>query len=115
VLDIQFDVEAVRDRLDNMLGRLRHLKYTDLGDEFASWQTQDVHRKHAAVRRIRRGVATTFRPHSRFEMQRRRRFARRLIRKGRFVPRWSTRPILRAELLDQLYERMSALAERLKW
>ena len=88
----------------------------DFGDEFASWQTDDVHRKHADVRHTRSGVRTTFRPHSRYEMMRRRRSARRLIRRGRYVPRWSTRPILRQQLLDELYERIvKMLHEKFKW
>lgn len=109
-------LKAVTDKLDAMRAKIAHAKHVDLGDEFASWQTDDVHRKHADVRHTRSGVRTTFRPHSRYEMMRRRRSARRLIRRGRYVPRWSTRPILRQQLLDELYERMvEMLHEKFKW
>jgi hypothetical protein len=115
MLDIEIDTTAVLGRIDGMLGKIRELRHS-VGDEFASWQREDVHRQHAAVRRTRRGVATVFRPHSRFEMQRGRRFARRLVRKGRYVPRWSTRPILRPELEAELVDRMTTLlAEKIRW
>src|SRR5260370_35082783 len=113
MVNMELDATGVLGRIDGMLGKIRELKHS-IGNEFADWQREDVHRQHAAVRRTRRGVAKVFRPHSRFELQRARRFARRLIRKGRYVPRWSTRPSLREELAETLPNaRASRMAEGL--
>jgi hypothetical protein len=117
-LDIFVNSLAAEKRITNMLRKVRHFKAVDIGQEMSAWQTEDMHRQRPYTKRNRRrGVASTLiRPHSRYEMGHRRRAARRLIRKGRYVPRWSTRPILRDVLLERLQNRLDILVEaKLTW
>jgi len=48
-------------------------------------------------------------------MTRHRYAMRRLVRRGRYTGYYSTRPVLRQELLDQLVTRMEALLNNIKW
>jgi hypothetical protein len=129
VYHFQIDgAQAISAKLESMISQIGELKRNDFADEFALWQTQDMHREHAAVQRTRGGWKTTVRPHSRFEMLASRRYQRRQLRRvstgtkraaAAFMAwqaKHSTRPILRAELLDQLRERMIELVQsKLKW
>ena len=109
-------LKAIDRKLEDMIEAIDHLKHVDLAAELGEWETSDLRRKRAYVKRRRAGASTIVRPHSWFETKGRRKIARRLIRKGRFVPRWSTRPILRPALLERLYERMAELAaDKLRW
>src|SRR5262245_34397105 len=119
------DMAAVQETVGGMMETLDHLKRTDLGNELAAWQREDLHRKYPFVMRSRaRGRATTYiRPHSLYEVQRSARYqerqGRRLARllkakRSRklrpvfraFEPKTSMRPILRAGLVERLAERM---------
>jgi hypothetical protein len=118
MLNIFVNSLAVENRLNDMLHKLGHFKRVDIGQEMSAWQTEDMHRKRPYTKRNRRAgsASTTVRPHSRYEMGHRRRVARRLIRKGRYLPRWSTRPILRDVLLERLQNRLDILvADKLTW
>jgi hypothetical protein len=118
MLDIFVNSLAAERRITDMLRKVRHFKAVDIGQEMSAWQTEDMHRKRPYTKRNRRrGVASTvIRPHSRYEMGHRRRVARRLIRKGRYVPRYSSRPILRDALLERLQSRLDILiANKLTW
>jgi hypothetical protein len=120
--------EAIEAKLEAMIEKIHELKRNDLGDEFADWQTQDMHRGKAAVKRVRGGVRTIVRPHSRHEVEASRHYQRKMVRRistgtkraavafMQFQARFSQRPILRAELTDQLRERMVELVQsKLKW
>jgi hypothetical protein len=109
-------IAAVTDKLDIMVEAIEQLKRHDLGNELAHWEVQDLNRRKPYTKHRRNGGSTIVRAHSWFETKGRRKVARRLIRKGRHVPRWSTRPVLRPQLLDLLADRVSALAEAtLNW
>jgi hypothetical protein len=117
MLNIFVNSLAVERRLDDMLHKIGHFKRVDIGQELSAWQTEDMHRHRPFTMRNRRaGIARTIiRPHSRYEMGLRRRIARRMIRKGRYLPRYSNRPILRDVLLEKLQSRLSILSEKLNW
>jgi hypothetical protein len=118
MIDIFVNSLAAEKRLTDMLRKVRHFKAVDIGQELSAWQTEDMHRQRPYTKRNRRrGVASTvIRPHSRYEMGQRRRVMRRLVRKGRYVPRWSSRPILRGVLLERLQNRLDILiANKLTW
>jgi hypothetical protein len=109
-------VAAVTKLLDDMRDRIRHAASTDLADTLHDWELHDMHRRHAHLRRRRIGASTIIRQHSWWETKGRRKVVRRLVRKGKFVPRWSTRPPLRPELFEELVERVAQLvAEKLRW
>ena len=116
-------LKAIDRKLEEMQEKIEQLKHTGLADELADWETQDMHRRRPFVKRRRVGASTTIRPHSLYEMRRRRkvfqRYARRHRRKGRYVTafdiRTSTRPNLRAELLDRLTIVGEPAAATLKW
>ena len=107
--------EETAERVDKMILQLRELRGYEIGREFAEWQEQDVNPKHAFVVKHRATWTTRFRPHSRWEMTRHRYAMRRLVRRGRYTGYYSTRPVLRQELLDQLVTRMEALLNNIKW
>jgi hypothetical protein len=129
MLHFQLDgAEAIQRKLDDMIEKIHELKKNDLGDELALWQTEDMNRDRAFVKRVRGGVRTIVRPHSRHEVEASRHHQRRMLRRVstgtaaaarafmQWQARWSTRPILRAELLDKLHERMVSLVqEKLRW
>jgi hypothetical protein len=129
-------LKAIEQRLDNMRQKIDHLKRVDVGAELSDWQTEDLHRNRPFTMRSRaKGrAATVIRPHSLYEVQRSARYqhasgvygrqlARRLAKAKRtlrvikhFEPKTSTRPYLRAELEEQLIDRVGALLhEKLKW
>ena len=99
-----------------MQAKIEQLQHHDLAEELGNWETGDLNRRKAYVKRRRNGGSTVVRQHSWYETKGRKRFARKLIRKGRYIARWSQRPVLRPFLLDQLEDRVAALAEQsLKW
>ena len=112
-------LDAISKRLGDMLHRIEHFKAVDIGHELSAWQTDQMHRKRPFTMRARRaGRATTIiRPHSRYEMRHARSAFRRALRHHLAGPvHWSTRPILRGELLDELQTRMGeALNEKIHW
>jgi hypothetical protein len=108
-------VEETMARLDGMIEKLIELRTHKIGEEFANWQTETVHRRAPFVVHHRNVWGTRFRPHSRWEMQRHRRAMRRLVRHGRYTGFYSTRPILRQELLDDLVKRMEEVLSDVRW
>jgi hypothetical protein len=92
IINIQLDgIEAATRRIADMRAKIATLKREDIPTEFREWQTQDMGREHSSGRFGRRKVT-------------------------RIIGRWSTRPILRPELLDRLQVRMAALLrDKLKW
>ena len=106
---------AVERRLDGMVKKITHLKRVDVPAELSAWETEDLHRHRPHMKRRRAGAMTLVRAHSWWEVKGRRRFARKLIRKGQDVSRWSTRPVLRQALFEKLRERVRGLAGKLKW
>jgi hypothetical protein len=139
-MKIEIDTEAVEKRLTEMRDKITHFKRYDLGAEMSDWQVEDMDRHKPFTMRYRReGKAqTVIRPHSLYEMLRsegvslatpqRRHFAR-VVRKHLKRPvgrqyftrlrehrHWSTRPILRAQLEHQLFNRMVELMrQKLTW
>jgi hypothetical protein len=125
VLDIHGDDNALAKldrRLETMLHRIDHFAKVDMGHVMSDWQTQDMHRHRPFTMRSRRKVQTKVRPHSLREVLGAKRFRAKLA--GKRLPhrpklrrgRWSTRPILRAELLNALYMHMTdALHSFIRW
>jgi hypothetical protein len=102
-------------RVDAMAQTIRHFKYVDVLHAVRDWEVDDVDRHRPGAKRFRTTTRTKFRPHSRFEMHRHMLAVRRLGRKGIVRPP-SNRPILRAEMIDRLHERLTELiARKLKW
>ncbi len=123
--------EEVVEKLTGMRDRISHFANVDMANEFAAWQREDLHRKHAAVKKStwwnhKRSASTTIRPHSRYEMARskayqqglRRRMGRRK-NKTTAVPgqiHRSTRPILREAIEKLFFSRLTAVFyEKIKW
>jgi hypothetical protein len=131
MLEIDINTKDIELKLQKMFWKIQRLKQRQIGMEMSEWQQEDVHRRRPYTKRNRRaGIAQTlFRPHSRFEMRNRRKLLRRAERQAKkfgkkkalpvvVVPirRWSTRPILRAIMIERLHERMKNLvSEKLKW
>jgi hypothetical protein len=121
MLTIQLDevaLKSVTRRIDTMVEAIEQLRHVDLGNELADWETSDMRRKRPYTKHRYNGASTIIRAHSWFEVKGRRKVVRKLIRKGRYIGgrRWSTRPVLRPFLLDQLSDRIEALAEQsLRW
>jgi hypothetical protein len=119
-MPITIDVDGTEEtmaRIKAMLTQLAELRHYKIANEFADWQTEDVHRQRPFVVRHRGpSWSTRFRPHSKWEMTRHRRAVRRAIRHG-WTPSGprSTRPILRAELIDALVRRMEELLDTITW
>jgi hypothetical protein len=116
VITVDLESSGFLKKLEDMQRDLRHFPQ-QMADEFATWQRDDMHRKHPSVHRVsRRRFRTIIRPHSQKEMLRRHRALVRAHRRHKAgPPRWSTRPILRPELLQLLQERMHDLIGRLRW
>jgi hypothetical protein len=133
---VSIDVSGALNACNGMLAKIDHFKRVDIGAELSDWQTEDLDRHRPFTMRSRsRGRATTvIRPHSRFEVQRsqyagrqfgrlqkilakpRKRAYRGAALAYRLYRRWSTRPILRAEMEQKLEERMTRLLEeKIKW
>lgn len=121
--------DKLRATLENMGRQLRTLPAA-IDQEFFNWQAEEVHRAHPSVhRRGKRTMWSLFRPHSLREMQRAGKQIRRAERFKAYVAkhprsrrrpprvyrRTSTRPILRAELLDALQLRIANLIARVQW
>jgi hypothetical protein len=98
-----------------MRDKIRHA-HTDVADELRDWETEDLHRKRAHLKRRHTDASTIIRAHSWWETKGRRKVARRLIRKGRYIPCWSTRPPLRPSLHAEFIARMIELLHtKLTW
>jgi hypothetical protein len=117
-ISITIDTSAVEKRLADMSEKLNTLTQ-EIPTEFYNWQAEDMHRKQPRQKVWRRGksVSTIIRPHSYAEMKRSQHAQARARRRrhSHLQARWSTRPILRAELLTRLQERMQALLASVKW
>jgi phospholipid N-methyltransferase len=142
MFSIELDgVDAIVKKLDEMRQKIDHFKRVDIGTELSAWQMDDLHRHgHPFTMRSRaKGTATTVvRPHSLYEMIKsegveleqkplhhfirvlNKRLRHKLPRGRKLVLRrhrhWSTRPILRSALEQQLWDRMvRLLREKIKW
>jgi hypothetical protein len=117
----QADLMAITDSLRSVLNRIDHFGYVELGEIMSDWQTGDMHRKRPFTMRTRgrrslRKVATTVRPHSRYEMQGEHRALLRAKRRHQLPHHWSTRPILRASLESSLFDKMTeAFHAAIRW
>jgi hypothetical protein len=144
-LTIEFDEKSLTTLMESFQGMhdsIEHLKRIDIGQTMSDWQMHDMHRRRPFTMRFRAAgkAVTKIRPHSLWRMlksegvaltSREQRAALRAIRKNLKYPRrhkrhkaltygehqhWSTRPILRAELISLLMERVVSLAlEKLSW
>jgi hypothetical protein len=124
---ITVDSAAVEKRILKMYYRIRHVKAVEVGTLLSEWQTDDMHRQRPGTKRVRRyGIARTIiRPHSLYEMRASRKYQQRVARRlkskraklkpPRIYLKTSTRPILRAVLLDQLKGRVRELAASIHW
>jgi hypothetical protein len=127
MITVSLDVSGAQHTIAAMIHKIDHFKKVDVGRVMSEWQVEDMHRHRPFTKRVRsRGTASTLvRPHSRYEVNRsknaQRRVARRARRKRGFTAslqyrKWSTRPILRAELYAALVARMNdALQKLLTW
>jgi hypothetical protein len=131
MIDIEADTKAIESRLNKMYWKIQRLGHRYIGMEMSEWQQDDVNRKRPYTKRAVRSkqASTLFRPHSRYEMRVRRKLYRQAVRRAKkfgkkmalpVVPirinRWSTRPILRAEMITRLRVRMhDMMRERLQW
>ena len=140
-IQIAIDTQALLDKVNGMLHKIDHFKRVDIGAELSAFQIENMHRHRPFTMRSRaKGTATTIvRPHSLYEMVRSEGVALtpvqiRRVRKGlskhlqhplqrtikamhlRQHRHWSTRPILRVEMLDLLHQRMIRLfGEKINW
>jgi hypothetical protein len=126
MISFQVDLQGTLEVMNGMIHKISHFKRVDVGYELSSWQTEEMHRERPFTKRNRGqgSAATLIRPHSRFEVNRSRTAQRRLARRAKRKSftgsseyrKWSTRPILRAELWDKLVERMvDAFRTKLTW
>jgi hypothetical protein len=124
------DLRRIEDRLESMAQKIAHARTVDIGSTLSDWQVTDMHRRAPfTMRNKKRGTATTvIRQHSLYEMQRSAAYQRSV---GRMVKRhgknfWvklsraqfhvSQRPILREELLTELWQRLhTMLRDHLRW
>ena len=123
---IQVDAKAAQETVDSMIHQLTHFTRIDIGQVMSDWQTEDMHRQRPFTMRNRgAGRATTIvRPHSRFEVNRSRMAQRRIARRAKSKKwagvvspfrKWSTRPILRSEMMDDLVRRAQEALAKIKW
>jgi hypothetical protein len=131
MIELKVDMSSLQGQIAGMIRKIDHFKRVDIGKELSDWQVEQMHRhKPFTMRNRARGIAsTTIRPHSLWEMTHEHggferktgrrlqsRATRRLRSLKRRLRRWSTRPILRPELYQELIERMNrALGEKLTW
>jgi hypothetical protein len=140
MIKIELDTSAVEECIKRMHARVEHFKRVDIGAELSEWQVEDMHRHRPFTMRARAAgrASTVVRPHSLYEMlksegvrleQRQLRHVRRGLKKHLRHPlqrpsrmrlrehrHWSTRPILRSLLMQDLASRYTELlAEKLKW
>lgn len=145
-MEIEINVDSLIGRIDGMIQNIDHFKRVDIGMAMSDWQSEDMHRHRPFTMRSRaRGLATTTaRQHSLYEMLRsegaylgakelrglrrslNKRLRHRLPRSkkkvawspsiGRQHRHWSSRPILRRELIEQLRDReWEALQSKVTW
>jgi len=142
-MDISLDIDtaALEKRFTRMAEKIDHFKRNTMGSVMSDWQVEDMHRDKPFTMRWRaQGRAqTVVRPHSLYEMiksqgvllpvKQQRRAIKGLrknqltykLRRGFYKSlrehrRWSTRDILRKELIDMLMAReWNALQLNLKW
>jgi len=142
-LELKVEADEIVANLQAMQSKISHFKRVDIGAELSAWQTKDLNRHRPFTMRWRaQGRAQTkIRPHSLYEMMRsegealtdrqRRRAMKGLrthlqhpiTRKQRarlLHPRghqhWSTRPILREEMLHRLWEELvQVFHEKIRW
>jgi hypothetical protein len=113
-------IDAAIARLDSMTTRLNEFPI-DLLVETQAWEVEDVHRQTPRAEQTMDGVEVVFFARgnskratlaSRYQIRRSRLLARRAFYSGQS----STRPVLRAELLDRLIARLDRLmADTLQW
>lgn len=132
MLQVTCDTSKVMKRIWKMIRKIRHVKEVEVGMVLSDWQSDDMHRHRPGTKRFRRlGKATTLvRPHSLYEMERSQKYGRRLTRvakrssrskkrKDYVLPaaylRVSQRPIVRAELMEQLNKRVAELVKGIHW
>jgi hypothetical protein len=135
---LSIEANVPEDKIGSMIAAIDHFKRVGIGHVMSEWQTEDMHRHRPFTMRSRaKGqAATVIRPHSLFEVQRSAYAQRQVGRlqkllakphsaryqyRGKLAPyrqwrRWSTRPILRSELLSTLQSRLdAAMTKLLKW
>jgi hypothetical protein len=133
-IELDIDTKALSDTVNRMIAQVDHFKRVDIGTGLSDFQVQDMHRHRPFTMRSRaKGLAITkIRPHSLFEVERSAQAAARLARYRRALARaaaqrafgkrvrkyrrrhttqrlyrhWSTRDILRAEMIAVLTDRM---------
>jgi|SRR5580765_4818354 hypothetical protein len=142
-LEVMIDNKSLTETLNRMIGKLNHFRRVDLGAGLSEFQVDEMHRNRPFTMRSRaKGIAATkIRPHSLHEMEQsakaRKRYVRarkryeekwlpsgkkRRRRKPKYVvvaetyKRWSTRPILRTEMMARLTDLMSyLLKQKITW
>jgi hypothetical protein len=131
---IDVDTSGPVNRIGGMIRAITIFGSRGIRREMDGWQTDDMHREKAWSKKIpwrahRAGAWTLIRPHSKHEVERSaayqkgaRRRARAAARRKRPViiaiahPKTSTRPILRAVLIDKLGARLQeALGRAITW
>jgi hypothetical protein len=135
MFDIEIDgLSDVQRSVSQMLSNLKYVGEVGIGKTLGDWQVENVHRLKPFVRRYRRAhrADTLFRPHSRREVLRSRKYQRRRGRKlarlvahpsrkaahafSSFQAQTSTLPILREELVADLSRQLSEmLVEKVTW
>jgi hypothetical protein len=115
-----FDPGVILKHLDRIERQAEELRAA-LPVEMASWQNDDLNRKHATTKTIDvekptvnfTRAATTVNPTSRIRMKKRRRLVRRL-KKGNQAHRIvrSNRPVLRASVMTDFKERFRTLLDQ---
>lgn len=134
-IEIQmFNADAAAARFDGMIHQIARFGNPGIAHFIREWQSEDLDRKHPFLTGKSPhwsgghvSAQTTVRPHSRYEVQHSKAFQARLGRRlrgkkhPRLIPavqrlRWSTRPILRAGLWEQLVERITkAFNAEISW
>ena len=140
---IQIDISAISERIAHARNRIIHFKRVDIGAELSAWQMHELNRHRPFTMRWRaQGRAQTkIRPHSLYEMMRsegmaltdrQKRAGMKALRKYAKHPitrrerarllhprehrHWSTRPILRAEMLALLKQHLSqCMEDKIHW
>jgi hypothetical protein len=113
-IDVQ-GLDRIVNRIDGMREKIQHFEHVDIPHEFADWETQDMHRHAPGVRHTRGGAKSLWRAHSRYEVRRHKLAQRRYLKRG-VHPTYSSRPVVRLQMIDRLHERMvRMLNEKLRW
>lgn len=111
------DGKAIIDRLMETHQEIWYFGAHGMRHVMDAWQKNDMHRKRDFTQqRGRRRVFTVIRPHSWWEIKREERLDLRRARRHQPVRIYSTRPILRQVLYDQLVDEMTdAMREAIHW